>query len=151
MTSWADAQAREQKLVLDQLGLALRNLRLNVYMMPALGAVICIMYSRWLPWSHLAVFFGIVVATCIPLAVVAQRHGHVKSVAHDPRQRLLVASITYATFTIGWSSLGWFLWVDGVDQPRLILIMLLACTVAGNGALVGASRLLTTIAYVTYG
>ncbi len=145
------AQAREQKLVLDQLGLALRNLRLNVWMMPALAAVICLMYSRWHGWAHLVAFFAVVVVTCIPLAVVAQRHGHVKSVAEDPRRRLLAAGLAYAIFTIGWSSIGWFLWVDGADQPRLILIMLLACTVAGNGALVGASRLLTAIAYATYG
>jgi len=145
------AQAREQKLVLDQLGLALRNLRLNVFMMPALAAVICFMYSHWLPWAHLAVFFGIVVGSCFPLAYVAQRYGHIKSVAHDPSRRLLIVGACYTTFTIGWSSIGWFLWVDGADQPRLILIMLLACTVAGNGALVGASRLMTAIAYITYG
>jgi two-component system cell cycle sensor histidine kinase PleC len=145
------AQAREQKLVLDQLGLALRNLRLNVWMMPALAAVICFMYSRWLPWTRLGVIFAIVVASCLPLAYAAQRYGHVKSVAQDPSRRLLLVGLAYGVFTVGWSSIGWFLWVDGADQPRLILIMLLACTVAGNGALVGASRLLTAIAYLTYG
>jgi two-component system cell cycle sensor histidine kinase PleC len=37
------------------------------------------------------------------------------------------------------------------DLACLIVIMLLACTVAGNGALVGASRPLTAISYAIYG
>jgi len=145
------ARAREQKLVLDQLGLALRNLRLNVWMMPALAAVVCVMYSRWLPLPRLAAFFAVVVVACVPLAFVAQRFGHLKSTAEDPRRRLLTVGIAYSFFTLSWSSMGALLWVDGVDQPRLILVMLLACTVAGNGALVGASRFMTTIAYASYG
>ena len=87
----AAAQAREQKLVLDQLGLALRNLRLNVLMMPALAAVICVMYSHWLPLPRLLTFFAVVVVTCLPLAFVAHRYGHVKSAPENPSRRLLVA------------------------------------------------------------
>ena len=120
-------------------------------MMPALAGVICIMYSHWLSVPRLLTFFAVVVVTCLPLAWIAQRHGHVKSTAQDPMRRLLMAGAAYVIFTVGWSSIGWFLWVDGADQPRLILIMLLACTVAGNGALVGASRLLTAVSYTTYG
>jgi two-component system cell cycle sensor histidine kinase PleC len=37
------------------------------------------------------------------------------------------------------------------DLPCLIVIMLMACTVAGNGALVGASRPLTVVSYGSYG
>jgi len=145
------AQTRGQKLVLDQLGLALRNLRPNAWMMPALGAVICVMFSHWIPLPRLAVWYGVVVLTVIPLGYVSRRFGHVKSAAQDPRQRLLICAAAYFLLTLGWSSLGWFLWVGGADQPRLIVIMLLACTVAGNGALVGPSRALTLVSYGTYG
>ena len=109
----ADAGERAQKLVLDQLGLALRNLKPNAWMMPALAAVICIMFHKWIGWPRLMVWFGIVIATCIPLGIVAHRFG--KSRAADPRAGMLAATLSYFVFTLGWSSLG-------------------------NGALVGPSR-----------
>jgi two-component system cell cycle sensor histidine kinase PleC len=147
----AATQAREQKLVLDQLGMALRNLRPNAWMMPALAAVICVMYSHWVPLPRLGAWFAIVVLTVLPLGYVSRRFGHVRSAAQDPRRRVLVSTLAYCIFTLGWSSLGLLLWVDGQDLPRLIVIMLLACTVAGNGALVGASRPLTVVSYASYG
>ncbi|HXC55861.1 MAG TPA: HAMP domain-containing sensor histidine kinase [Rhizomicrobium sp.] len=142
---------REHKLVLDQLGLALRNLRPNAWMMPALAAVICVMFHEWIATPRLAVWFAIVVLACVPLGIVARRYGHVTSVARDPRRRVLVATAAYFTFTLGWSSLGLFLWVPHNDLACLIVIMLMACTVAGNGALVGASRPLTVVSYGSYG
>jgi two-component system cell cycle sensor histidine kinase PleC len=142
---------REHKLVLDQFGLALRNLRPNAWMMPALAAVICVMFSRWLPVWHLAGWFAIVVLVCVPLGYVSRRYGHVTSLVEDPRRRIVVSTLAYVVFTAGWSSLAVFLWVPHNDLACLIVIMLLACTVAGNGALVGASRPLTVVAYSVYG
>jgi two-component system cell cycle sensor histidine kinase PleC len=138
------ADAREQKLALDQLGLALRNLKLNAWMMPALAAVICVMFHAWIGWPRLMTWFGVVVATCVPLGVMAHRFR--PSVAN-----LTGATLCYAVFTLGWSSIGWFLWVPHNDLACLIVIMLIACTVAGNGALVGPSRPLTVVSYTIYG
>jgi two-component system cell cycle sensor histidine kinase PleC len=146
-----DALAREQKLVLDQLGLALRNLRPNVWMMPALAAVICVMFHRWVSTPVLATWFAIVVISCLPLAFVARRFGHLHSTSQYPHRIVAVSTMAYLAFTLGWSSLGVFLWVRDGDLPRLIVIMLLACTVAGNGALVGPSRELSITSYISYG
>jgi two-component system, cell cycle sensor histidine kinase PleC len=139
--SIADAGAREQKLVIHQLGLALRNLKPNAWMMPALAAVICVMFHAWIGWPRLLTWFGIVLVTCVPLAVVA----------HRQEKRLPVATVAYFVFTLGWASLGRFLWVPGNDLPCLLVIMLIACTVAGNGALVGPSRPLTLVSFCVYG
>ena len=149
--SRSDAFAREQKLVLDQLGLALRNLRPNAWMMPALAAVICILFHRWVATQVLATWFTIVTVVAVPLGVVSRRYGHLHSEAQDPRRIVSVSTLAYLAFTLGWSSLAIFLWVPGNDLPRLIVIMLLACTVAGNGALVGASRELAITSYISYG
>jgi two-component system cell cycle sensor histidine kinase PleC len=144
VTDTTAADAREQKLALDQLGLALRNLKLNAWMMPALAAVICVMFHAWIGWPRLMIWFGVVVATCVPLGIMAHRFR--PSVAN-----LTAATLCYAVFTIGWSSIGWFLWVPHNDLACLIVIMLIACTVAGNGALVGPSRPLTVVSYTIYG
>ena len=145
------AQARGQKLVQDQLGLALRNLRPNAWLMPALAAVICIMFHQWIPAPHLVLWFAIVLVACVPLGIVANRYGHTEAPAEGAKRRLIVATLCYFAFTLGWASLGYFLWVPHNDLPCLIVIMLLACTVAGNGALVGASRPMTIVSYGSYG
>ncbi len=69
----------------------------------------------------------------------------------DPRPRVLWSTVAYFSFTAGWASMGYFLWVPGHDLPCLVVLMVLACTVAGNGALVGASRPLTIVSYGSYG
>ncbi len=147
----AGAEMRERKLAQDQLGLALRNLRPNAWMMPALAAVVCVMFHQWIAPSQLAIWFGLVVVTCVPLAVVTRRFGALEDLAQDSGRRIAVSTAVYFLFTLGWGSLGFFLWVPHNDLPCLIVIMLLACTVAGNGALVGASRPLTIVSYASYG
>jgi len=143
--------AREQKLALDQLALALRNLRPNAWMMPALAAVICVMFHQWLPAGQLVLWFAIVALAGIPIALVSRRYGARAPEESQGGRPILIAAAAYFLFTMGWASLGFFLWVPHNDLACLIVVMLLACTVAGNGALVGASRALTAISYVSYG
>src|SRR5262249_39070832 len=145
------AFARERRLALDQLGLALRNLRPNAWMMPALAAVICVIFHRWVATRDLAVWFTMVALASVPLGIVSHRYGHFHLEAENPRRIISLSTLAYLGFTLAWSSLGLFLWVSDSDFARLIVIMLLACTVAGNGALVGASRELTITSYVSYG
>ncbi|MEI9994724.1 MAG: HAMP domain-containing sensor histidine kinase [Rhizomicrobium sp.] len=140
----------ERKLVLDQLGLALRNLRPNAYVMPVLAAVICVMFHQWIAAPRLALWFSLVVLTCTPLAIVARRFPE-RPATLKSRRPLIAAALAYLAYTIGWSSLGFFLWVPHNDLASLIAIMLIACTAAGNGALVGACRPLTLVSYGSYG
>ncbi len=140
---------REQKLVLDQLGLALRNLQPNAWMMPALAAVICVMFHRWLPAGQLVLWFALVAVGGIPIALVSRRYG--ARMPEDTGRPLLIAAAAYFLFASAWASLGYFLWVPHNDLACLIVVMLLACTVAGNGALVGASRTLTIVSYGCFG
>ena len=143
--------ARERKLVLDQLGLALRNLRPNAWMMPALAAVICVMFHQWLPVGRLALWFGLVAIAGIPIALVSRRYGAQTPDTGDAGRPVALAATAYVLFTAAWASMGYFLWVPHNDLACLIVVLLLACTVAGNGALVGASRTMTVVSYGTYG
>ncbi|MBS0469603.1 MAG: sensor histidine kinase [Proteobacteria bacterium] len=145
------ADARDRRLVQEQLGLALRNLRPNAWMMPALAAVVCLIFHEWIETQKLVTWFALVVAGCIPLGFVTRRYGGQVQLAADPTRRIVLATGAYFFFTLTWSSMGFFLWVPHNDLPCLMIVMLLACTVAGNGALVGASRPLTFVAYGSYG
>ncbi len=147
----ASAEERQAKLTLDQLALALRNLRPNHYLMPVFAAVICVMFSRWVVAIRLEIWFALVALSVIPLGPVSyafRRRAPDTSTAKDWVWR---ATAAYSVFAVGWTSMGYFLWAPDGDLNHLLIIMLLACTLAGNAALAGASKPLSIVAFAIYG
>ena len=151
VTAVKDVPERDRKLALDQLGLALRNLRPNAWLMPVLAAIICVMFRQWVGTNLLILWFASVAVTGIPLGVICQRFGDSNVDPQQYKRRTWLSAAAYLLFNISWASLGWLLWVPGNDLNHMILIMLLACTVAGSGALVGASKPLLAVAFTSYG
>ncbi|MGZ5939999.1 MAG: sensor histidine kinase [Rhizomicrobium sp.] len=146
-----DVPARDRKLALDQLALALRNLRPNAWLMPMLAAIICVMFRRWIDTPWLITWFAIVTIAGVPLGVACYRFGDTRPGAPETGKQILLTSLVYLVFTAAWASMGIFLWAPGNDLNHMIVIMLLACTVAGNGALVGACLPLLAASYASYG
>src|SRR4029077_12542383 len=146
-----DALLREGKLAVEQLDLALRNLRPNAFLMPAFAAVICVIFRHWIETSHLVVWFAMVVITGLPLGLISFRFDSAKSAAMAVRTRIRLSTLAYLVFTSAWAFMGILLWAPGNDLNHMMVIMLLACTVAGNGALVGASKPLLAASYASYG
>ena len=146
-----DTAGRNRKLAHDQLGLALRNLKPNVWLMPIFAAIICVMFRDWVPATRLYAWFASVALLGIPVGIICHRYGDTSRGSDDLARRIWLSAAVYLVFTFCWASMGWLLWVPGNDLNHMILIMLLACTVAGNGALVGASKSLLTVSYLSYG
>jgi two-component system cell cycle sensor histidine kinase PleC len=148
-----DATARERadKLRLDQLALALRNLGPNHFLMPVFAAIICVMFYRWVDVARLTAWFAILTASVIPIGLVSHRFRSCLPDASEAPLWLRRATLAYLLFTCGWASMAVFLWVPGVDLDNLVIVLLLACTVAGNGALVGSSRPLAVVVFAVYG
>ena len=142
---------RDRRLAVDQLGLALGNLRPNAWIMPALAAVICLLFRQWIDATRLTVWFTMVVITGIPLGIVCNRFGELSADAPKVDTQVRLSALAYLVFTASWGSMGIFLWAPSDDLNHMMVIMLLACTVAGNGALVGASRALLGASYLSYG
>jgi len=145
------ASERDRKLALDQLGLALANLRPNAWIMPALAAVICLLFRQWIDTTHLVVWFTMIVVTGVPLGIVCNRFGEFSRDAPEVGTQTRLSALAYLVFTASWGSMGIFLWAPSDDLNHMMVIMLLACTIAGNGALVGASRALLAVSYLSYG
>jgi two-component system cell cycle sensor histidine kinase PleC len=147
----ASADERQAKLTLDQLALALRNLRPNHYLMPVFAAVICVMFSRWIVAARLEIWFALLVLSVIPLGVVS--YGFRRRAPEPSAAKVWVwrATVAYGVFAVGWASMGYFLWAPAGDLNHLLIIMLLACTLAGNAALAGASKPLSIAALAIYG
>ena len=152
-TQPTDAVARERrdKLRLDQLALALRNLGPNHFLMPVFAAIICVMFHRWIGATRLSVWFGLLTLSVIPLGIVSHRFRRRQPDASQARMWVLRATFAYLIFALAWASMGIFLWSPHDDLNNLLIVLLLACTVAGNGALVGASRPLAVVVFAVYG
>jgi two-component system, cell cycle sensor histidine kinase PleC len=142
---------RDAKLTLDQLALALRNLGPNHWFMPLFAAIICVMFSRWVGPSRLVAWFALLTLSVIPLGLVSRRFHRDRPTATEERVWVVRATLAYLLFASAWASMVVFLWVPDSEIAQMIIVMLLACTVAGNGALVGASRPLAIVVFAIYG
>jgi two-component system cell cycle sensor histidine kinase PleC len=142
---------RRSKLALDQVALALRNLGPNHYFMPLFAAIICVMFYRWVELPRLVTWFVLLTLSVIPLGVLSRHFGHHEPDNREAEKWIVRATLAYGLFAVTWASMGIFLWAPHGDLNHLIIIMLLACTIAGNGALTGASKPLAVTALAVYG
>jgi two-component system cell cycle sensor histidine kinase PleC len=146
-----DPREKENKLALDQLQMALRNLKPNCWLMPIMAAVLCVLFARWIDHTTLVLWFAVVAVGGAPLGVVAFAYPTHLQARLTATQWVGAATLSYFLFTVAWSSLGAFLWVPGDDLNHMLILLLIGCTLAGNSALVGASRPLTLNGYAVYG
>ena len=146
------ARPQGGKLARDQLQLALRNLKPNCWLMPIFAAIMLVMFARWVPISTLALWWAIVAAGGVPLGVVCQRF-----LKEEPgeisggNRRVQIATAAFFLFAVCWSSFGFMFWRPGDDLNHMLIMLLIAATLAGNSALVGASKPLTVIGYAIHG
>ncbi len=149
--SAATMRDRDSKLALDQLRMALHNLKPNCWLMPIMAAIACIMFARWVDHSTLVTWFAIVTLGGVPLGLVAFAYPTQLQERLTPSQWVGAATVAYFLFTISWSSLGFLLWVPHNDLNHMLILLIVACTLAGNSALVGATWPLTVNGYAVYG
>jgi two-component system, cell cycle sensor histidine kinase PleC len=145
------AGERGAKLALDQLALAMRNLAPNLFLMPTFAAIICWMFHRWVGTPTLALWFALLTASVIPLGFVSWRIRRELPPPRESRRWVVRATVAYIVFAAAWGSMAIFLWTPGDDLNHMLIVLLLACTIAGNGALVGASRPLAIVVFAVYG
>ncbi|HUJ45828.1 MAG TPA: HAMP domain-containing sensor histidine kinase [Rhizomicrobium sp.] len=138
-------------LVPDQLRLALGNLRPNYWLMPIFGAIICAMFAHWVSTSTLVVWLGTVSLAGLPLGYVSTQFPATFTSAPTTRAWLGAATLSYLLFAVAWSSMAVMFWRQGSDLNHMLIMLIVACTLAGNSALVGASRPLTVAGYAAYG
>lgn len=140
-----------EKLALDQLRLALSNLRPNCWLMPVLAGVVCFMFARWVGTPLLLFWFALVTVGGSYLGIVAfafLRHDQEPVVQRRWERH---AEAAYFLFAISWSAFAFLFWQHGDDLNNMVIMLVIACTLAGNSALVGASKPLTEIGYGIYG
>jgi two-component system cell cycle sensor histidine kinase PleC len=139
------------RLALEQLRLALHNLKPNVWIMPLFAGVMCLVFEKWVSFPVRAAWFAAVVIGGLPLGIIAIKFPSRSPEALRKWPWVPMAGIAYFLFTLSWSSFGVIFWKAGDDQNNLLILLMIACTLAGNSALVGACRPLTIFGYGVYG
>ena len=148
----ANAQLPGGKLALDQLRLALRNLKPNCWLMPVFAAIMLVMFARWVSIPTLALWWAIVAAGGIPLGIICHRFLQEEPGEISGGTRWVqTAAASYFLFAVSWASFGFIFWRIGDDLNHMLIMLLVAATLAGNSALVGASKPLAVIGYAIYG
>lgn len=142
---------QQQRLAREQLRLALKNLKPNCWLMPLLAAIICVMFAGWVSVPVLVFWFALVAVGGSYLGLVAYTFPHADSGRLVSRNWQAHAAVGYALFAASWSSLAFLFWRHGDDLNQMLILLLVACTLAGNAALVGASKPLAVIGYSVYG
>jgi two-component system cell cycle sensor histidine kinase PleC len=146
-----ETAAGSEKLALDQLRLALKNLAPNWWLMPVFGIIVCAMFAKWVNPATLVVWWLILAAGGAPLGYVAASYLRLPARAPVNRRWIGAASAAYFLFTLAWVSQGILFWVQGDALNHLLVMLIVGCTLSGNSALVGPSRPLTIIGYSVYG
>jgi two-component system cell cycle sensor histidine kinase PleC len=144
-------RAQDEKLALEQLRLALRSLKPNCWLMPVLAAVVCVIFARWISPALLVSWFLLVAVGGAWLGFVAYGFDRRILQPSDGRSWAAQAAGGYFLFAASWSSLGFLFWRHGDDLNQMVILLLIACTLAGNAALVGASKPLTVVGYAVHG
>ncbi|HEY1613787.1 MAG TPA: ATP-binding protein [Rhizomicrobium sp.] len=141
-----------RELAAEQLRLALNNLRPNYWLMPIFALIVCVIFSAWVSATNLVTWWLLVTVGGAPFGLVIQRYlqADLRNVS-APRWQYGAAA-THLLFAVCWASLVYFLRVpDQDDAARMLVTMILACTLAGNMALAGSSLPLTLNGYIVHG
>ncbi|MBV8979020.1 MAG: HAMP domain-containing histidine kinase [Alphaproteobacteria bacterium] len=147
----AQMQERAAKLELDQLSLALKNLGPNHFLMPVFAAITCVMFHRWVDTGRLVAWFLLLCLGVLPLGFVSERFRRREPTVDEAAMWLRRTTLAFLLFAASWASMAAFLWVPHNDFNNLVIVLLLACTIAGNSALVGSSRPLALCVFAVYG
>jgi two-component system cell cycle sensor histidine kinase PleC len=141
----------DSKLANDQLRLALRNIRPNAWVVPVFGAILCAMFSRWIALPVLAAWWVIVTLSGLPLAYISAKFTALPEAHRYDHNWAGWALAAFCLTSVGWTSMAFVLWLPGNDLNHMIVLLVLACTLAGVAALIGASRQMVVAGLAIYG
>ena len=141
----------DAKLALEQLRMALRNMRPNYWNTPVFAGVVCLMFAHWIALPRLALWFGLTFVAQFPLIWTAHSFARLKPPPEEGRKWVIRCAIGMFVAAAAWSSFALIFWVPGNDTNHMLMMMLIACTLAGTVVLLGASRPLALACFAAYG
>jgi two-component system, cell cycle sensor histidine kinase PleC len=143
--------ARDEKLALEQLTLAVRNLKPQPYLMPVFGLVICFIFSRWIQISVLSAWLGALTLSHLPLALISYRFTSRERPSSELRKWTLLITAAYALSTLVWSTQMIFLWTPLNDLNHLLIVLFLAGYLSGQAPFASPSIPMAAVVFAIAG
>jgi two-component system, cell cycle sensor histidine kinase PleC len=141
--------ARESRIQLALLRGVAAQLRPNRLLIPLFAALVCGMFAQWLPFKVYSLWYALVLLTLMPSLLQQIPAGELTP--EQVRYWSRAVSLANLVFVLGWTSLGWFLWVPGNDFNHILIQLVLAATLASHAGLVGTSREISRPAFAAFG
>jgi two-component system, cell cycle sensor histidine kinase PleC len=152
LSAIAAAQAEQHaRLAMDELRIALNNTRPNKWIIPIIGALLCVMFAHWVSIPILATWMALVIASLVPMQLVGVIFLKRDPPASEMREWRLRCMIGNIAFMACWAAMGPLFWVPGDNFNHVMVMLILACTLAGDTALMSASRPLAISGSIIYG
>lgn len=134
-----------------QLRLYRRGTRYNALML-VLGALFvsqtCI---SWISWHTRTEWCLVVSILCLAFDVVGRRIDATQgSSLQSTRSRALTSVATAAVFTLAWASMSVFLWVPGDEINHMVIVLILACSIAGSNAIGAVHPATAAVTFLIY-
>jgi two-component system cell cycle sensor histidine kinase PleC len=146
-----EEHVRESRLQLALLRGVLENLKPNRVMMPVFAAAVCALFSPWVPVATLALWYALMLASLVPQLLLSRMMPAGIMPVAAAEKWLRLGAIANLLHVVGWTSLGWFLWVPGNDFNHLLIQLVLATTLTAHVSLVAPSRAVALPAFCWYG
>src|SRR5215472_12201648 len=144
-------EPRNEILALDQLALALRNLKPHPYLMPLFALTICAIDAKWISFSLLSAWFIVFTLSHVPLAIVLYGFFSRERSVAETRQWSMLAGCAYTLSTAVWTTQAVFLWEPGSDLNHLLMVLFLAGFLSGQSPFVAPSKTLLASLFLTDG
>lgn len=144
-------EPRNEKLALDQLALALRNLKPHPYFMPLFALAICAIDAQWIPLSLLVAWFLVFTLSLVPLAIVLRGFFSRERSVAETKEWSSLAVGAYALANVVWTTQAIFLWAPGSDLNHLLMVLFLAGYLSGQSPFVAPSKTLLACLFLTDG
>src|SRR5664279_1073155 len=105
----SEARTRDThgQITLDQMRLALRNIGLDHWIMPAFTAILCAMFWRWVHAPRLIGWFAAVVVSLVPLTLVSKAFLRGNPDAEHWRSWVVAVTAAYFASTATWCSMAY--------------------------------------------
>lgn len=144
-------ELRVQRLAIEQLALALRNLRPHPLLMPIFAFAICCIYARSVPLHVVEIWYVSFTLSLVPFAVVLHRFFARERSAAETRTWSMLATATYSLSTLAWATQPIFLWAPGNDLNHLLMILFLAGYLSGQAPFTAPCKPLAASIFVIDG
>lgn len=116
-----------------QLRLHRSGSRSSMVTMPIAGLLVCFAFGPWVGFEWCALWWAVLTSVCVAVHILNRRLDRMTGRdAATIARKSKYATAASAAFLIAWCSMSVFLWVPNPLADHMLLVLILACSMAGT-------------------